>query len=388
LFHSTAHNPGTGNLIAAMAAVGCCDIAMGLTLQLLPLLMDKQGVAAWLIGLNTAMGPIGILATGPFLPRLLGNIGTKKAAFLIVALLAVILAVISVSPFWAWFPLRFLFGILVGALFTISEAWVLTFSDERNRGRVMGLYTSVLAVTFSVGPLIVPWTGIEGWLPWTIGIACFLVSAVPLALVKIDSDGFKQQHAGSFFAFIKKAPLLLCAVGAVTLFDNVFISFFTIYGLRHGVELDVASRILGIGIIGNVLMFYPIGLLADRWSRRGVIVISSVLTVVLALSLLIVINHWTVWPVVVLLSTSAFGVYVVSLAVMGDSFKGPDVIAGSAAFAAMWGVGGLFGPPLAGLAIDTFGINAMPVTLASFYVLLLVGLAWSRGQLVRTVSHG
>jgi fucose permease len=78
----------------------------------------------------------------------------------------------------------------------------------------------------------------------------------------------------------------------------------------------------------------------------------------------------------------------VSLAVMGDSFKGPDVIAGSAAFAAMWGVGGLFGPPLAGLAIDTFGINAMPVTLASFYVLLLVGLAWSRGQLVRTVSHG
>ena len=72
---------------------------------------------------------------------------------------------------------------------------------------------------------------------------------------------------------------------------------------------------------------------------------------------------------------------------MGDSFKGPDVIAGSAAFAAMWGVGGLLGPPIAGAAIDTFGINAMPVTLASFYVILLVGLAISGGQLVRKPVH-
>jgi fucose permease len=78
----------------------------------------------------------------------------------------------------------------------------------------------------------------------------------------------------------------------------------------------------------------------------------------------------------------------VSLATMGDSFKGPDVIAGSAAFAAMWGVGGLIGPPVAGLAIDGFGINAMPVTLASFYVILLIGLALNGGKLVREPLHG
>ena len=84
----------------------------------------------------------------------------------------------------------------------------------------------------------------------------------------------------------------------------------------------------------------------------------------------------------------AFGVYVVSLATMGDSFRGPNVIAGSAAFAAMWGIGGLVGPPLAGAAIDVFGINAMPVTLASFYVILLIGLAFNGGKLVREPTHG
>jgi len=158
--------------------------------------------------------------------------------------------------------------------------------------------------------------------------------------------------------------------------------------LRHGVELDVASRILGFGIIGNVLMFYPMGWLADHWSRRGVVVVTASLTVVLALSLIAFINHWLIWPIVILLSANAFGVYVVALATMGDSFKGPDVMAGSAAFAAMWGIGGLLGPPIAGVAIDAFGINAMPVTLASFYVILLVGLAVTGGNLVRTPANG
>jgi MFS family permease len=382
------HIPPVGNLVAAIATVGCCDIAMGLTLQLLPLLMDKDGIPAWAIGLNAAMGPIGILVAGPFLPRMLGNIGTKRAAFLIIAVMIAILIAISLSPFWAWFPLRFLFGIAAGALFTISEAWVLTFSTEQNRGRVMGIYTSVLAATFAVGPLIVPWTGIEGWLPWTIGIVCILLGAVPLAFVRVDGDAFRQKPGGGFFAFVQRAPLLLMAVCAVTLFDNVFVSFFTIFGLRHGLGLDVASRILGVAIIGNVLMFYPIGVLADRWSRRGVVLISSGLTVALSLSLLVAINHWIIWPVTILLSASAFGVYVVTLAIMGDSFKGADVIAGSAAFAAAWGIGGLIGPPLAGAAIDVFGINAMPVTLASFYVILIAALALRKGNLVREISHG
>ena len=375
--------PRYGNLIAAIAAVAACDIALGLTLQLLPLLMDRQGVPAWLIGVNAAMGPIGILVAGPFLPRILGNIGTKRAAYIVIAVMILILMAISLSPFWMWFPLRFCFGIATGALFTISEAWVLTFAGDNNRGRVMGLYTSVLAVTFSVGPLIIPWTGIDGWLPWTIGIVCILLSALPLGFVKVEGGDFRQTESGGFFAVVRKAPLLLFAVGAATLFDNVFISFFTIFGMRNGVDLDVASRILGVGIIGNVLLFYPMGWLADHWSKRGVMVLTASLAVLLSLALIVIIGHWIVWPAVILLSASAFGVYVVALATMGDSFKGPDVMAGSAAIAAMWGVGGLIGPPVAGAAIDAFGINAMPVTLASFYVILLAGLALTGGKLVR-----
>jgi MFS family permease len=379
----------TGNIIAALAAVGACDIAFGLTLQLMPLLMEREGWPAWAIGLNVAMGPIGILMAGPFLPKLLGNIGTRRAAFALVGVLVLSLAAISISPIWMWFPLRFIFGLATSALFTISETWVLSFATRENRGRVMGLYTSLLAVSFAVGPLILPWTGLDGFLPWGIGIVCIMISILPLAFVKVDDEAFRQTDGGGhFLAFLKKAPMLLFAVGAATLFDNVLISFFTIYGIRSGLELETASWILGFGIIGNVVMFYPIGWLADHWSRKGVMLVTACLTILLSLSLIVVITHWLVWPVMVLLTASAFGVYVVALATLGDRFSGPDLIAGAAAIAAMWGLGGLIGPPIAGLAIDLFGISAMPVCLALFYVVLLAGLIASGGRLVRETTPG
>jgi fucose permease len=78
--------------------------------------------------------------------------------------------------------------------------------------------------------------------------------------------------------------------------------------------------------------------------------------------------------------------YTVALATLGDKFHGPDLIAGSAAIGVMWGFGGIAGPPLAGLAIDRFGIDAVPVAIAMPFLALLVLLALARGHLVRQAA--
>jgi MFS family permease len=370
-----------------MAAVGCCDIAFGLTMQLVPLLMEREHFHAWVIGLNAAMGPIGILLTGPWLPWLVSRFGSKR---LVIAALFTLLAMLLAFPLspspWLWFPIRFLFGTASSVLFTISEAWILTFAGDGQRGRVMGLFTSMLAMTFSVGPLIVPLTGIEGWTPWLIGLVCVAAGMLPLAFVEVDDAHFREEEKGGYFRFFAKAPMLLIAVAAATLFDSTFLSFFTIFGIRNGLPLAEASRILGFAIIGNILMFYPMGWLADHWSRIGVMIVTAVATIMLSLLLIPTINSWVIWPVALVLTACAFGVYVIALTLMGDMFKGADLVAGSAAFGAMWGVGGLAGPPLAGASIDGLGINALPFTLSGFYVVMLACLAVARGKLVRGTS--
>ncbi len=369
-------------LVAALATVGVCDVAFGLTLQLQPLILDKAGLSAFTIGTIAAAGPLGILLGGPFLPRLIARFGLKTMALVALADIAVCLAGMAVlPPLYYWYVLRFFLGLGSSSLFTIGEVWMLSLATESTRGRIMGIYTSMLSVTFAIGPFILPFTGIDGLLPWAIGIAFVLAALIPLAAVKPMETG-EHEKAGHFFAVARRAPLLFMAFGACTLFDAVIIAFFTIFATRHGISLPVASTILGTGILSGVTMFYAIGLWADRWSKNGVIIICAVVTISAAVMLPSAISTIFIWPLLMALMTCAFGVYVVALAAIGDTFDGPDVVAASAAVGAMWGFGGLLGPTLAGRAIDTFGINAFPFVLASFYAMLLLAMLLNGGRIV------
>lgn len=378
-------NPrGYGNLIAAIATIAVCDIAMGLTFQLQPLILEQRGVSAAVIGLQAAMGPLGILLAGPILPRLIGRFGAKRAATVSILATLAVFAAFNVFPsLAAWFIIRFIFGIAAGTLFTVSEAWVMTFTAEGMRGRVMGLYTSVLSVTFAVGPIIIPLTGIAGWLPWIIGMVCVALGAVPLAFVNASEDMFKGEAKGAFTGFIGRAPLLLFAVLAVTMTDGIFLAFFSIFAIRSGHTLETASWVLAAGILGNVIFQPLIGLVADRWSRTGVIITAALVTVASTIALVWAVGTVLIWPVMMIAGSSAFAAYTIALTTMGDEFTGPDLIAGSAAMSVIWGLGGVIGPPLAGAAIDRFGVSAMPLGVALIYVILIVGLLATGGKLVR-----
>ena len=89
-----------------------------------------------------------------------------------------------------------------GALFSVSEALILSSAEKGTLGRVMGLYASILGITFAVGPLIIPLTGIDGWLPWLIGTFGVALSALPFAFVKVSEAGFRDEGQG-FFGFIR-----------------------------------------------------------------------------------------------------------------------------------------------------------------------------------------
>ena len=381
-----------GTIVAALATVGSCDIAMGLTLQLLPLLMEQRGVPAWIMGLNAAMAPLGILLVGPFLPRIVARYGSKTVVYVSIILIMATLAAFKLFPnIWSWFAIRFVFGLAAGTLFTVSEAWILGGADDGNRGRISGLYTSLLAITFSIGPLIIPLTGLDGWMPWLIGIVCVAISAIPLTLVRVSEDAFQHKEGSGFLVFVRRAPMLLFAIGTLTFFDAVMLSFFPIFGLRSGLAVEQVTLILGVSIIGNALLQIPIGLLADKWSRHGVITLAAVVTALLALAMIWTVTSWLIWPVMLVIGTSAFAIYTIGLTILGDNFTGPDLIAGSAAFAAMWGIGGLLGPPIAGAATDAFGIDAIPLTIFLIYVLLLLGLGLTGGKYVRApaeAAHG
>ncbi|MGE4244918.1 MAG: MFS transporter [Parvibaculaceae bacterium] len=375
------------SLIAAIATIVTVDIGFGMTLPLIALILEEQKVDAWIIGLNAAMAPLGIILFGPFIPRIASRIGVKRLALACMLATAAILILLAVHrALWAWFLLRFLLGVAGGVLYTLSEAWIMHFTEDATRGRVTAVYTAFLSLGFSIGPFLIPITGTQGMLPFALAAGMVLLATAPLFFVTLDDSDFAPKPGGGeFMRFLGRAPLLLFAVATLTMFDSIMLAFYPIYGLRNGLDLSTASWTLGLAIMGNAFFQYPIGWLADRWSRMGVLWVAAFGTCLLAATLPLTIGTWLIWPVSVLIGSGAYAIYTIALTMLGDRFKGADLIAGSAAFAAMWGIGGIAGPPLAGAAVDGIGSSGIPLVLAATYVALIVGLTFSRGQLIRPI---
>ncbi len=377
----------TAPLIASFAAIAVCDLAFGLTLQLQPLLMEARGIPAWLIGTIVAAGPLGILIFGSYMPRIIARFGARQvAAGAMITLATTMLLFKVITPLWAWFALRFIFGIATSALFVVSETWAVTMATDENRGRVMGIYSSILTVTFGIGPLLLPYTGITGWTPWLMCAFVILLGLIPLKFVG-HTDFNQGEEKGHVLDVLKRQPLMFVCALTCILFDGMLISFFTIFATRSGVPLAQASSMLGISIIAGVLFYYPLGMLADKWSRNGVVIGSSVITVVLALAIVPLLKTIFIWPVLMLFVAMGFGGYIMTLAAIGSAFTGKDIIAASAAITSLWGIGGLLGPPICGRLIDYFGANALPYTLAGLHLFLLIVLACNGFKVMRDLQN-
>ena len=375
------------NVIGAIALVFGADVAMGLTYPLLNLLLEARGVDERVIGLNAAMSPLGIIVMGLILPRLVARRSSAPIAWIAMAVLAgSILAMGLFTGLTSWFVIRFVLGAAAGTLFTLSEAWLMHFTADENRGRTTAIYTTVVAMGFGFGTAILPLAGIEGMLPFLIGAGFILLGSVPLLLIRLDGTEFKPDESGDktgMLVFALAAPLLLLGVLTMTLFDSVMLSFFPIYAVRISLDLTSAAWLLAAAVAGAALFQLPIGWLADRWSRRGVIWIATLGTCGLALAMPIVIKTWLAWPLAVALGTCAYALYSLALVALGDRFKGSMLVAGSAAVSAMWGVGGIVGPPVTGWIFKIAGHETLPYVLAAPYVVFAVCLLISGGHLVR-----
>jgi MFS family permease len=366
--------PDWKRIALVTGTVGIFAIAVGLVSPLLALILESQGHSSSLIGANAAMMPFGLVVSALFAPRVTQAIGAYRAAILYALIGAGTLTLIgAIQNIWFWFPGRFLVGLAIGGFYIVNKAWLNEIALPRFRGRIMGAYTAILAAGFSLGPVALALTGSRGPTPFAVGIAAFAAAAMLVVAFGRRLPKFSVKDRASILSFLPHAPLLLVAVGMFGLFDHATLAFLPAFGLQSG--LNEATMAFGLAVLnaGSIFLQMPIGLLADRFPRRIVLVGCAAMTVVGALLLpLAVQTPSLLWALLFIWGAGAYGVTTVSLAELGDRFSGATLLAGSAAFTLASGIGGMTGGPLAGGAIDVLGYGGLPVALAAAFALLIL----------------
>jgi len=377
------------NLVAACAAITVFGFAFGMSYPLLSLILESRGISSDMIGINSAMMPIGILLFSPVIPFIARRFGARNVAMTAAMVTAAMILSYKVfDTLAAWFLIRLIQGMSISTLFVLSEAWIVGSAGDANRGKIVAIYACVLSGSFGAGPLLISFIGIEGWLPFVLGSAVVAMGIIPFIFIREDAQAEPEEAQPSgIFNFAPKAPMLLAAVGAFAVFDAAALSLFPVYGMKNGLDITTSANLLTALILGNMLLQFPIGWLSDKFPHRWVLVGCALTTSIMLLLFPLVIDSALKWPLLILMGTTGYGVYTVSLAALGNRFSGSELINGSASFAVVWGLGALFGTVSGGWAILGLSTHGLPLSLAAVYLLLAIGIT-HRQMALRQVKPG
>ncbi|TNM65180.1 MFS transporter [Aliirhizobium smilacinae] len=367
------------SLVAAIAAISAVGVAIGLGLPLLSIILEKRGIPSTLIGLNAAMAGIASMLAAPVTTKLAHKFGVAQTM-----MFAVVVAAISAigfyyaKSFWMWFPLRFTFHGATTTLFILSEFWINEAAPPRRRGLVLGIYATVLAVGFALGPLLFSALGSDGILPFLVGAIVILLALIPIFIARNESPVLDSKPDRHFFHYIFLVPTATAAVFAFGAVSAGGLSLFPIYALREQLAESQAAVLLTIMGIGNMAFQIPLGLYSDRLTdRRPLLAGMAVLGVIGSLALPFLIHNWILMAVVLFFwGGCVSGLYTVGLAHLGARLSGADLAAANAAFIFCYAVGTVVGPQSIGAAMDVVGNSGYAWALASFfgfYVLIALG---------------
>jgi MFS family permease len=358
------------------AATGCISIVglmTGLVWPLLSLRLDAQGVDSRLIGFNSAIHALAIVVGSLLAPRLVGRLGLVNSLYACIAAAIGTLLLLPLLPnVYAWFPIRFVLGAATSTIFIAGETWIIHVAPRETRGRIIGIFGFVWSACFAAGPLVIGITGIGGWTPFLVAAAIVLLAALPLPLAQGGAPSLEPAGRIYVLRLFRAGPATLLAVVLLAVFDSVNDSFLPLYGLRSGLDERAAVTVLTIVLGGATLVQIPIGWLADRVDRRRLLIAIPIVAILMVMAFPFAIaSAWLLWPTALLYGCTIGSLWAVSLILVGERYRGPDVAAANMARGVLYGLGAFAGPLVTGFAFELWMPHGVLAVIAIVALLFL-----------------
>jgi MFS family permease len=362
------------SLAAIISTAFGVGVAVGAIVPLVSLSLQRDGYSGFLIGINSAMLPLAVLAMGPFMPRVIARLGTLQSIYLGLGTAAVGVLLFPVAPdYYAWCLFRFVIGLAAAIHWITSETWINLMAASRSRSRVMGTYATVMAAGFVLGPLVINVTGIDGWTPFVAVSVSLVIALIPVAFARQVVPAVSAHGGIGVVRVCAMAPTVMLAALVAGFADAGLFTLIPVYETRAGFPQDVAAASLSIFMAGNLVLQVPLGWLADRTDRRIILLLSAAVVSggAVLYPFLLGAEPW-LWLMMFVWGGVSWGIYTLALGLMGERFPAAQLAAANSAFVMLYEVGSFGGPILAGAAMDLWPLHGMPIVIAVVAGALLV----------------
>ena len=377
------------NLVRVILAISLAGVVAGINLPLSTLTLKHWGISSSIIGLAASMMGLSAAVTTPFLPRmvnLFGQIPVLRAS--LVTLPLAILALPIFQNLYAWFLLRFIIGLAATVIWVLSEIWINSFAEDRTRGRIIAIYTSLLSLGFIVGVLIMSFTSVETFGGFYISASLAIVVALPLWSMK-DIGDFEAPMNISFSKYLFSSPILMGSSWMMGFLYAASAGLLPVFALPYvNEDYTAASRTVAWLATGELMLPLLIGWLADKYDKRKLMILLTIIAI-FVLFLIPVFFHLPMlrFLLLFLLGGVTMGFYVLGLTMLGEQYKGQVLVSANASFIFFLSIGEILGPPIIGRAMDIFGNSAFGWAMGVISLLFLSVFYFTRSLINRKQSE-
>lgn len=377
-----ATSPARTALLTAwglFAALALLMMGNGLVGVLIGVRSELEGFNTTVTGAVMAAYFAGFLVGSQLTAKVMARVGHIRVFAGLSSLVATtaLMHALIVSPI-TWALLRLVFGFAMAGLYVVVESWLNEMVSNANRGRVMAVYMVVSMGGLGLGQLLI---GLGSALQPSLFIvagALMTLAVAPISLSINDAPYFELPPKARYRDLWEQAPLgVVTAVGAGVA-NGALIGMAGVYATQLGLSSARTGAFVAAAALGSVALQWPVGAMSDVIGRRrSIMLVTFAAVAVGAVASGMGGNGWGLIGAMFLLGGLSYPMYSLALSHVVDVLPPGQAVTGSAAVVFLTGVGAIFGPLSASVAMDLTGPDGF------FWAIALVHLVIGLYGLVR-----
>lgn len=326
---------------------------------------------------------VGMLGSSHFLgffigcwwaPRLIGTIGHIRAftTFASFGAIGAVAHPLLIDPL-AWSGMRIMTGLCVAGCYTVIESWLQAALTNQTRGRIMGTYRAVDIISSSAAQLLIGLLDPTSYVSYNLLAILCCLCLVPVTLTTSAEPDVPEPPKLRPLHIMRLSPLAAAGVIVAGVTSASFRMVGPIYGTEVGLDKVQLGYFLATVLLGGALAQFPVGLIADKYDRRKVLVGLSVLSLFVCI-LIAAVNStspYLIYAGAALFGIATYPIFSVSTAHANDFADPGDMVGVNASLIFLYGIGAIASPLVTSSLVERFGAPALFVFIALAHALLL-----------------
>ena len=310
---------------------------------------------------------VGFLGASRLVPEFIRRVGHIRVFAALASLISAILILypLLVNP-WIWTGGRIIIGFCFCGVYITAESWLNNAATNDNRGQLLSSYMVVQMAGIVAAQLLLLVGDPGGFELFVLISVLVSISFAPILLSITPTPAFEATKPMSIKHLFKTSPL-----GCVGMFflGGIFSAQFgmaPVFGTTAGFSLSEISIFVAAFYIGAMVFQFPIGWLSDRMDRRILIVVTSAIAFIAALTSILVLDVFLILVgSALLIGGMSNPLYSLLIAYTNDFLELDDMASASGGLLFLNGLGAISGPLLTGYLMTQTGPGGYFVILAT-----------------------